>query len=215
MFTNTERPVARPKSMRMGEAPDEWSVWLRYQKARVHVRLLALARAACAAIFWTVALITGTWLVHWELGWLARLLLIAWITVSLPAIMLQVAMLLDVMNYVVTRRILVLPYLHEVLGSESAQNNSPVGRITDWVAAIALVTSPLSGVATWSFHVLSDLPQSARIPLLNVNPTDRRRTARRRREQALQTRDDLRWSPLGLYWRVIEREDRCERPAIG
>jgi hypothetical protein len=155
------------------------------------------------------------------MGWhtAANVLLVGWITLSLPAVLLQLALAVDLANYVLTRRVLVYPFLHAKYASELKMkegSNSVWMQIWRGLIALATVTSPFSGIATWLCHVLGDLPESTHIPVLSGAEL-RRPTRTGERRHGLRRAADKRLvvsppSPLldtlAEYLEALEREKR-------
>ena len=190
--------------------------FLHYQRARVEVRLKAVTRAAISAVFWTGAIAGLTWLNYYNLRVVGTTLLTAWIAISIPAVLLQAGLILDVLNYVLTRHSLVLPFLHQTLQNNTDEREH--GALEKaWCALthLAVVTSPLSGVATWCYQVLIALPASARIPISSGEiPGDRRQHTRREADRSLRANRGLNDLGFAYYWSFIDSGKKAERPIV-
>jgi hypothetical protein len=145
--------------------------FLRDQGRRALVRWFTLRYSVIAVAFWTLALTLGAWLTHWGLAWLAWALLLAWTYFALPALMVQVQAIVDVLGYYITGRTHFYPLLLELANTEEFRRKTdPLSpgaqrflRRTERLFVFAGNTTPIVGIAVWAFIVLVRMPARAHV----------------------------------------------------
>jgi hypothetical protein len=184
-----------------------------YQMGRVRARSVAFSRAIASAAFWLLALVAYAQLEAAGLRVFGILVLASWVVLSLPAVVFQLALVLDVLNYVLTRRVLIYPFLQSKYDIPQAKGHKEPWGMRVWrgIVTLVVITSPLSGIATWFTNVLSDIPTEAYVPVVSdatlgtaAGRGDRRAHARRSEDKRMVTVAN----PFGIvapYWRKVER----------
>lgn len=142
-------------------------LFIRSQLSRALFRLRLVILASFALGFWVLAISGATWLVSWGYGWLAGLLALAWLILASPALLVQVALILDVAFYFLTQR----SYFFAVL-RESRRPADEVRRKgwVYWIVQVGAYTSPLGALSVWSYGVLIRLPERLHAATIEAQP---------------------------------------------
>lgn len=144
---------------------NRWRLVQRQTKDRLHAlrvkiqrRVRTLTLGAYSFAGWALVLTIHDVLVEGNVAALAWCVVVFACAVSLPAILLQLALILDYCQYLFTGRLLVYSMLHEVyLGRRLSPVRHEVRRsFLSAVIKVTVYTSPLSALTNW---VLVDLHQ--------------------------------------------------------
>lgn len=137
--------------------------FLRYQFFRAKVRFRTLFLGIEAALFWFVALLAAAWMSEKGFGLLAVILLTLYIIASLPALLIQVLLICDLVIFALSRKSVFYPAMHALsaVPEGTVKRNSRNRSILRGIAQLTTRTSPLAPIGFWAMIVLARLPQSA------------------------------------------------------
>lgn len=137
-----------------------------WQVHRLRFRLFVIAQAFVAAVFWLFMASLWSLLHQTGLAWVAWLLLGSWIVIALPALVLQLQALADLVSYAITGRLHFFPLNNARAknADPSSSNLSPntLRRMVIVIWSFGLL-SPISAFATWTFLVIMRLPKHAQV----------------------------------------------------
>jgi hypothetical protein len=125
------------------------------QVIRVRRRLRTVQLGFYSAAFWFGAIATGVVLQAVGLEWLGWLLFSIWVAVSLPALFLQLLLIVDTAGLALKRKPVMFTTLHQMYRQgQPSYRRSGERTIPEWLLMITVRTSPLSGVSTWCLFQL-------------------------------------------------------------
>lgn len=201
--------------------------FLLYQADRVRARYMAFRFSVTSVFFWGFFLAIGAWLDEFGLRGVFMVLLVAWILISIPAVLVQLGMILDIAQFALTHRTLLYPVLHRRLtayhrcaSGERLWGHEQIPRV---IANLAVQTSPISGISTWCYYVLSRLPGTANAAFTRTPSALDRRTSIRAFSPGRRHYDDVvigvrGSSPavafgwiIAMYYAAIEENDHSNR----
>jgi hypothetical protein len=122
--------------------------------ARSELALLVLAYGASAACFFVTLGIAITWLTERGYGPLGDVLVIVYVLSSLPILLAQIGLIVDLLLRFVGETIVVLPALRAVA------EKTPAGSATRAIASILTTVSPISSISAWALQALAPSPRA-------------------------------------------------------
>ncbi len=135
--------------------------FVRFQVARGVFRLQILRLAVTPLAFWTLVGAGYIWMDRRGLGIVVGGAVLAWVVLMLPPFLLQLGLIVDVLNYGLTGRVLVFPIFKGATDRARARKQEAGMKGTPVLArlsAYAGLTSPFSGLALWCYGVLMRVP---------------------------------------------------------
>lgn len=155
------------------------------QFGRLVLRAYLLGLGFISATFWAFVLIAHSWAMHAGYGTASLLAIGTWLLVTSPVMHMQLMLIVDVIGYVVTGRLVFFPAMQRVTRAVDDRERgemthallpSPLNAhqpvaipkntrrgVTLFVIAADLF-SPLSALSTWCLVVLHRIPESAHTP---------------------------------------------------
>jgi hypothetical protein len=177
---------------------------------RFGLRAEVVLDAILVAGFWTLVAVGLSWLSHWGVEAIGWVLLGIWLGLSVPALKVQLMVLLDLANVAlagrpylmavdirIIRRAAIDPEFRANLDEALRQSKRDRARLP-WFARLAITlmdvaweVSPLAPVSTWGLIVLLRLPE-----LSSVSREDAREAPHLVKQLSPRFRGDIR--PMGL-----------------
>lgn len=149
--------------------------FVRLQVLRAVFRLLVLALSVVPVLFWAgvAVLFTKVDGTRWEFPFF--LALSAWLGLLTPSLVVHAALAVDVLNWAFARKVLLFPLFQR---TGDLRHLSTSLRITSTLAQVAGYTSPLHGLALWSYGVLARVPKERYASAPEETPAPRARGMR-------------------------------------
>ena len=122
--------------------------------ARSELALLLLIYGASAATFFVALAVAVTWLAQRGYGALGELLVAVYIVSSLPIMIAQADVIVDLLLRYIGERIVVLPALSAVADKTTA------GSATRAIAGLLTTVSPISSISAWALSSLTPFPRA-------------------------------------------------------
>jgi hypothetical protein len=158
---------------------------------RAFIVWLGIASAAC----WVFIIVVASEMERAGVGWLAAVLVIAWLIFSAPVMLVQLGLTFDVVWYAVTNRTFFYPMIVEI----SAGNTVRPSRTASALVTVSSFMSPFSGLALGAWVVLSRMPKSAHVLSPQIAMSIRESYMRRKQAEVAIADDFL--NRLGLTHR--------------
>ena len=139
--------------------------FLSYQSQRLGLRWTVIRFSVQATVFWTLAILAGSWLQYWHLAPLWWAFLVAWAFLALPGLVTHIQLISDVLAYAVSGKTYFFPRV--LAATETDEYDRRLRQLPRHIKPLVSVflyaayTSPLMGVALWCVVVLLRLPAKA------------------------------------------------------
>jgi hypothetical protein len=117
--------------------------------ARAELALLVLVYGASAAFFFVALALGVGWLTAKGYGALGQLVVFLYLMSSLPILIAQAGVLVDVLLRFIGETVVVLPALRAIA------DKTPPRRMTRAVASLLTTVSPLSSISAWALSSLT------------------------------------------------------------
>jgi hypothetical protein len=142
---------------------------LREGARRLAMRWLVMKYTVGAMLFWSAFFVGSAWLRHWGVGGVAAILFGVWLYFALPALYIQLQLMLDLLSFGLTRTTYFFPLLRAMANAGIAEDRVAAMSTRQRAAfdrlqkafVFAGNTSPLIGVSFWALIVLARLPERA------------------------------------------------------